>query len=182
MAASRQGQNQGSASVGYASLPYDPFTSLIGGNGDIRVLPTSALPLRGQSGATIQQTEKTYGLMMHFSNSLGVSCTFCHNSRNFHVWNEGPAQRGVAWYGIRMTRELNQDYLDPLQPVYPAQRLGPRGDAPKVNCSTCHQGIPKPLYGVAMAQDYPALGVASEMAEAPAASEAAADSNESTME
>lgn len=51
------------------------------------MLPAAALPVRGQSGATIQQTEQTYGLMMHFSNSLGVNCTFCHNSRNFHVWD-----------------------------------------------------------------------------------------------
>lgn len=166
MAASRRGQNLGSASVGYASLPYDPFTSLIGGDDEIRVLPAAALPLRGQSGATIQQTEQTYGLMMHFSNSLGVNCTFCHNSRNFHVWDQSPPQRDVAWYGIRMARTLNREYLDPLQPVYPEHRLGPRGDAPKLNCSTCHQGIPKPLYGAAMVQDYPSLGAAPEMDEA----------------
>ena len=28
---------------------------------------------------SIKQTEWTYGLMMHFSQSLGVNCTFCHN-------------------------------------------------------------------------------------------------------
>lgn len=62
-----------------------------------------------------------------------------------------------------MARALNQEYLDPLQPVYPEHRLGPRGDAPKLNCSTCHQGIPKPLYGAAMVQDHPSLGAAPEM-------------------
>ena len=57
-----------------------------------------------------------------------------------------------------MVRTLNADYLTPLQPVYPDYRLGPDfGDAPKGNCETCHQGVNKPLYGAAMAQDYPSL-------------------------
>jgi photosynthetic reaction center cytochrome c subunit len=35
--------------------------------------------------------------------------------------------------------------------------LGPGGDVAKVNCSTCHQGVNKPLNGAAMAKDFPAL-------------------------
>jgi photosynthetic reaction center cytochrome c subunit len=31
------------------------------------------------------------------------------------------------------------------------------GDAPKVQCQTCHQGVYKPLYGAKMAKDYPAI-------------------------
>ncbi|MGA0927264.1 MAG: photosynthetic reaction center cytochrome c subunit family protein, partial [Burkholderiaceae bacterium] len=31
------------------------------------------------------------------------------------------------------------------------------GDVAKVNCSTCHQGAFKPLYGAEMAKHYPEL-------------------------
>ncbi len=170
MAARRQGQNMAAAAVGSTSLPYDPFTELLGQDGEIRVLPPTALPYTDRAGASIQKTEQTYALMMHFSNSLNVNCTFCHNTRNFHVWEQSPPQRVTAWHGIRMSRELNAEYLEPLTPVYPPHRLGPRGDAAKLNCSTCHQGVNKPLLGVSMLQDYPELAAASQPAveEAPA--------------
>lgn len=158
MAADRQGMNLAAASVGSSALPYDPFTELLGKeNGNIRVLPPTALPYTDRQGASIRQTYDTYGLMMHFSNSLGVNCVFCHNSRNFHVWEESPPARTTAWYGIRMVRDANVNYIEPLTDVHPAQRLGPRGDIAKLNCSTCHQGVSKPLYGVSMLGDYPAL-------------------------
>ena len=64
----------------------------------------------------------------------------------------------TAWHGIRMVRDLNTDYLDPLQGRVPAKRLGPLGDGPKLNCATCHQGVNKPLLGVSLAKDYPELG------------------------
>jgi photosynthetic reaction center cytochrome c subunit len=56
-----------------------------------------------------------------------------------------------------MVRELNGSYLGPLASVFPAQRLGPHGDGPKVGCVTCHQGAFKPLFGAPMAKDFPAL-------------------------
>jgi photosynthetic reaction center cytochrome c subunit len=56
-----------------------------------------------------------------------------------------------------MARSLNNEYLEPLTPVYPANRLGPSGDAPKLNCATCHQGVNKPLYGVSMLANYSEL-------------------------
>ena len=37
MAASRMGQNLASPQVGLTSLPYDPFTDLLGKDGNIRV-------------------------------------------------------------------------------------------------------------------------------------------------
>jgi photosynthetic reaction center cytochrome c subunit len=36
-------------------------------------------------------------------------------------------------------------------------RLGAMGDAPKAQCSTCHNGVYKPLYAAQMAKHYPAL-------------------------
>jgi photosynthetic reaction center cytochrome c subunit len=156
MAASRAGQNLASAAVGYASLPSDPFTPFLLGEEEIRIIPTTVLP-EGSNPRNIMDTEWTYSLMFHFSESLGVNCTFCHNSRSFFSWDGSPPQRVAAWHGIRMMRELNQDYLDPLQSVYPDIRLGPAGDAPKANCQTCHQGVNKPLNGAAMLQHYPEL-------------------------
>ena len=118
---------------------------------------------------SIKQAEWTYALMMHFSNALGVNCTYCHNSRAFGDWTQSSPQRTTAWYGIRMVRDLNVDYLTPLTGVFPAYRLGQAGDAPKVNCTTCHQGIYKPLYGVSMVQNFPELTHSTVLAASPAA-------------
>jgi photosynthetic reaction center cytochrome c subunit len=95
--------------------------------------------------------------MMHFADSLGVNCTFCHNTHNFATWDGSPPTRAAAWHGIRMVRALNNDYLEPLGPTYPKTSLGAAGDAPKAYCATCHKGLAKPLYGAAMAKDYPEL-------------------------
>ena len=57
-----------------------------------------------------------------------------------------------------MTRALNISDLGPLKAILPAQRLGPLGDAPKLNGMTCHQGVNKPLLGVSLAKDHPELG------------------------
>ncbi|MCU0968879.1 MAG: photosynthetic reaction center cytochrome PufC [Rubrivivax sp.] len=149
-------QNQPAPSVGLATLPYDPFTQFLASDPKpIRLISDTALP--AGSRKSIQQTEYTYSLMVHMSTSLGVNCTYCHNSRSFAEWNQAPPQRATAWHGIRMARNLNDEYLTPLTPVFPAQRLGPTGDVAKVNCSTCHQGAYKPLYGAQMAKDYPEL-------------------------
>jgi len=107
--------------------------------------------------SSVKQTEWTYALMMSQSRSLGVNCTYCHNSRQFASWKEAPPARVTAYHGILMLRDVNQNYLSPLQPVYPAVRLGAQGDAPKAQCVTCHNGAYKPLYGAQMVKDYPAL-------------------------
>jgi hypothetical protein len=55
-----------------------------------------------------------------------------------------------------MVRDLNQIYPFPLQSVFPPNRLGPAlGDAPKVNCATCRNGVYEPLFGVRMAKNFP---------------------------
>ena len=41
--------------------------------------------------------------------------------------------------------------------MFPAYRKGPHGDPYKVNCTTCHQGVSKPLGGVSMLDQAPAL-------------------------
>jgi photosynthetic reaction center cytochrome c subunit len=156
-AASRNGQNLASQVVGYSSLPYDPFTTLFAPDAKIRVVASTALP--GNTGGSIKDTEKTYGLMMHMSQGLGVNCTFCHNSRQFSSWEESRPQRVTAWHGIKMVSHLNTNYLEPLGSVFPANRKGPQGDVLKVNCQTCHNGVNKPLNGFSMAKEYPELSL-----------------------
>lgn len=157
LAADRAGQNlAGPADVGYTSMAADPFSALLTSKdaNNIRVLDTTAF---ADGGATIQATELTYNLMNHMSGALGVNCTYCHNSNNFGSWSGSRPQRVTAYHGIQMVKALNQDYLIPLGPEYPENRLGPLGDAPKAYCSTCHAGLPKPLGGAAMAEAYPAI-------------------------
>lgn len=149
------GQNIPEPAVAYATLPSDPFTPFLVEDNNIRVIGDQALP--HGNNRSIKQAEWTYALMMHMSDSLGVNCTYCHNSRAFTSWEESPPARATAWYGIRMVRELNNQYLIPLQSTYPDYRLGPLGDAPKANCATCHNGVYKPLFGANMLADYPGL-------------------------
>lgn len=107
--------------------------------------------------SSVKQTEWIWATMINMSNGLGVNCTFCHNSRQFASWEQSPPQRVTAYAGLQMIRQINTEYLAPLAPVYHPSRLGPMGDAPKAQCSTCHNGVYKPLYGFPMARHYPAL-------------------------
>jgi photosynthetic reaction center cytochrome c subunit len=152
------GKNHPTAVAGGSSLPFDPFTPFLEHDEDIRVVSQTALPTTDHQ--SIKQTEWTYALMMNFSQSLGVNCTYCHNSRSFTDWDQSTPQRATAWYGIRMVRDLNTTYLDPLHGTFPTARLGVEGDSPKVNCATCHNGIYKPLFGVGMAKGFPELTAA----------------------
>lgn len=154
--ANRTGQNSPSMQVGLTSLPNDPFSSFIGGSDEIRVVPATALP-QGVYPSMMKQTEATYGLMMHISQALGVNCTYCHNSRSFLSWEMSTPQRTTAYAGIQMVRALNNNYLESIAGILPADRMGPAGDVPKVNCTTCHQGAYKPLYGANMVAGHPAM-------------------------
>ena len=124
---------------------------------NVRIQATKALPLNS-NGASYQDAENTYSLMIAMSRGLGVNCVFCHNSRAFFSWEESLPQRVTAWHGMQMVRDVNLAYLEPLKDVLPANRLGKLGDAPKANCMTCHQGVNKPLLGVSLAKDWPVLG------------------------
>ena len=150
-----QQNTPGVKNVGYASLPYDPLSPFL--NADNAVSVQGLTPLAGSNRHSIKQAEWTYSLMMYISSSLGVNCTYCHVTRAFGRWEQSTPQRVTAWYGIRMARDLNGAYLNPLKPVFPAHRLGPEGDAPKIGCDTCHKGAYKPLFGVSMLGDYPEL-------------------------
>ena len=158
MAGFRAGQNE--PGIASASLPGDPFTRYLLGDQDIRKIGLGALPPPEGPQIGTKATEYTYSLMNHMSEGLGVNCTFCHNSRQFQGWEGAPPQRMSAWYGIRMARELNVDYLEPLGPEYPEHRLGELGDAPKANCATCHLGLNLPLNRAPAYDEFPSLGPA----------------------
>jgi photosynthetic reaction center cytochrome c subunit len=153
MAETQTGKNLPNIAAGYTDLPYDPFTPFLEQANNIRVEGHAALA--GGNPSSIKQTEWTYALMMHFSQSLGVNCTYCHSTRQFADWTQSSPQRVTAWYGIRMLRDLNNNYLDPLHTVFPVARLGPEGDSPKADCATCHQGVYKPLFGVSPLVGFP---------------------------
>ncbi len=137
------------------ALPADPLSDYLLGDKDIRVVGKTAL----QSGNThsIAQAKSTYSMMMVMAESLGVNCTYCHNTQSFTSWELSPPTRVTAWYGIRMARDLNNAYMGQVAEMLPAERLGPAGDGPKVYCATCHIGTSKPLRGASMIQAYPEL-------------------------
>lgn len=155
----KRGQNTaGVQDVGNAALPYDPLSTYLNTAApEIRVQSTQALPAGMGSGPSVRQAEATYSLMIYMSQSLGVNCTYCHNTRALANWTESTPQRATAWHGIRMVRKLNVDYLNPIAALLPAHRLSAGGDGPKVGCQTCHKGVFKPLLGVTMLNDYPEL-------------------------
>ena len=152
----KRGQNTPLQTVAYASLPSDPFSAFLRDNQEIKLAGKTALRTPANL-ATTKSAEHTYGLMMHMSQGLGVNCSYCHNAGNFASWSLSRPQRGTAWYGIRMVRNINNDYIESLAGIFPASRKGPLGDPYKVNCTTCHQGQAKPMNGYAMLKDYPAL-------------------------
>jgi photosynthetic reaction center cytochrome c subunit len=153
----------GRTTIVNSSLPYDPYSPYLLGAEPIRVNGTTALPSGNR--ASIKQAEWSYSLMVHMSDALGVNCTYCHNSRAFGEWEQSRPQRTVAWYGIRMARQLNNQYLVPLTGEFPKHRLGPLGDVAKVNCQTCHQGVYKPYFGGYGAAEYPELKIRAKAAE-----------------
>lgn len=159
IAGNKHGQNNPIAATGYSSLPEASVARyLIGGDDmpeEIRVASTQSRT--DDPGITTMETEQTYALMFHLSSSLGVNCTYCHNTQSFGDWSISPQTRATAWHGIRMVRDINGEYITPLTSVFPDNRLGVMGDPYKVNCTTCHQGQNKPMGGMSMIGDYPAL-------------------------
>lgn len=149
-----------SASAGYSSLSADPFTAyFLDEPQPIRVADEDMIV--PDKGASIAMTEHTYALMMHMSTSLGVNCSYCHNSRAFAEWNQSNPMRATAWFGLQMVPDINASYILPTADWLPENRKGPTGQPFSVNCTTCHQGVNKPLNGMPMAENWPYLQTAS---------------------
>jgi photosynthetic reaction center cytochrome c subunit len=88
------------------------------------------------------------------------------HAQSFKSW-EGPPQRTTAWHGIRMARDLNNDYMVPLTGASRPDAWARRATWPRSTAPPATKAQYKPLYGAQMAKDYPALM-------APAAAAAAA--------
>ena len=127
----------------------------------LAVQATMALP--DSKGKPIQDAEKTFGLMISMSQSLGVNCTFCHNTRAFYDGAQVTPQWGTASLGIAMVQELNNEYLISLEGLLPPERMGPTGDAPKAACATCHKGYQRPMQGRNVIGDWPELATSGEI-------------------
>ena len=152
------GQNTPDARVAFASLPHNGFGKYLLGSSSMnaRVNNAGIHPSPDHKVST-KEAESVYGFMMHMSSSLGVNCTYCHNSGSFQSWNMSQPQRALAWHAIRMVRNANEEYVQPLAGVLPADQKGPNGDPYKINCATCHNGINKPMNGVSMRAENPVL-------------------------
>lgn len=154
-------QNRATSLSQYTSLPSDALEKYLLEDNPINVhsLESRVAGVPGVGDyASIQHTERTYSLMNYVSNSLGVNCVFCHNSRAFYDAAEVTPQWATESLGITMVQEMNNDYLVPLRDVYPENRLGPvYADAPKAACKTCHKGYQQPMQGLNAIADWPEL-------------------------
>lgn len=158
-------QNRVTLQSGYSSLPSDALEKYLldGENIKVHDLESRVAGIPGQDDYPgIQQAERTYSLMNYVSNSLGVNCVFCHNSRAFYDGSQVTPQWGTEILGIEMVLELNNTYLVPLEGLLPEERLGPvYADAPKAACKTCHKGYQQPLQGTNVIGDWPELATTS---------------------
>ncbi len=154
-------QNRVTMQSQYTSLPSDALEKYLldGERIGVHDLESRVAGVPGEDGYPgIQQAERTYALMNYVSNSLGVNCVFCHNTRAFYDGSQVTPQWATESLGIQMVLELNNDYLVPLQSMYPEDRLGPvHEDAPKLACKTCHKGYQQPLQGTNVIEDWPEL-------------------------
>ncbi len=154
-------QNRATIRSQYTSLPVDALETYLL---EYNVIAVHNLESRVSEDLTdpdvpaIQDAERTYALMNYVSNSLGVNCVFCHNSRAFYDGGQVTPQWATASLGIAMVQDLNNTYLVPLRDTYPPERLGPiHADAPKAACKTCHKGYQQPLQGTNVIGDWPEL-------------------------
>ena len=131
---------------------------------------TTALPTN--TIGSFDETKRIYEMMMQMSDGIGVNCGFCHNSRAFESWDESTPYRWVGYDALRLTRDINKNFMLALAqaipqtrqlsdetrlPVLPARQQGVQGGNGLVICSTCHYGLTKPLNGANVQQSYPAL-------------------------
>ncbi|MGJ8603629.1 MAG: photosynthetic reaction center cytochrome PufC [Marivita sp.] len=154
-------QNRVTVQSQYTSLPSDALETFLLDYGRISVhnLEAHVAEYPHEEGVTTwQDTERTFSLMNYVSNSLGVNCVFCHNTRAFYDPEQVTPQWSTEMLGISMVQEINNDWLVPLEGLLPPERLGPVfADAPKAACKTCHKGYQQPLQGLNVIAEWPEL-------------------------
>ena len=152
-------QNRATALSQSTSLPSDALYQYLVEGGQITVhdLESRVSGSPADGIPSIQDTERTFSLMNYFANSLGVNCTFCHNTRAFYDVGQVTPQWATASLGIAMVLELNDLWILPIAGILPPERLGPLGDGPKLACNTCHKGAARPLGGTNVIGNWPEL-------------------------
>ncbi len=118
------------------------------------------------------EAKRIYEMMMQMSDGIGANCGLCHNSRAFNDWSQSSPYRWIGFAALRLTRDLNRNFLAPMAalipesrtligetriPALPERMTGAQIGNGLVNCATCHQGILKPMNGANMVHDYPGL-------------------------
>ena len=85
--------------------------------------------------------EDLHKIMDQFNQSLGVRCNYCHaqkdTSRHLDFASDSNHVKDGARYMMRMTMQINKDYLQVKQPLIGDSTL-------VVTCYTCHRGSPFP--------------------------------------
>ena len=73
---------------------------------------------------TIKDAEYTYALMMNWSSSLGVNCTFCHSSRAFQNWESStPNYEKILRVGLKGILEEVRQRQVKLEEQYMAETM-----------------------------------------------------------
>ncbi len=151
-------QNQATQMNYSTALPVDAMqTYLLEAEQLVGVNGAESRNTTGEPGASIYHTYQTFSLMQHFANSLGVNCTYCHNTRSIADPAGFTAQWGSAQIGRAMTQDINTTWITADAELLPPERLGPLGDPAKVNCTTCHYGAPQTFNGASAVADWPEL-------------------------
>jgi photosynthetic reaction center cytochrome c subunit len=136
----------------------------------ISVQSITALPSHTVASQIV--AKRVYEMMMQMSDGIGVNCGFCHNSRVLQSWAQSSPYRWNGYSGIKLTQDLNRNYLlrlaglvpqdraiidETALPVLPARDVNPQRGNGLIVCATCHYARPAPLGGAAMLKDYPGL-------------------------
>ena len=180
------GQNHPHPQINYASLPEDPFSLYLLEDNNARVVSDTALPTGNPKNIKDTEHTYAMMIHMSQGLGVNCTyCHNSRSVAEWNRAPEGPdadygkrpdalygsqnrPQRATAWYGIQMAKDANNEWMAPLASVIPSDpsewmgnnlgpRLGPLGDVGKINCTTCHNNVYKPLYGAKMLKDHPEL-------------------------
>lgn len=141
----------------YTSLPVDAVEKYLLDGESIKVHSLESRVPTLEGDPTWQNAERTFSLMNHQSNALNVNCVYCHNSRAFYDPTQVTPQWSITTLAQQMAIDVNQTFFEPRAEYLPAEKLGPMGDAGKMNCATCHNGVVSPLNGTDMIGAWPEL-------------------------
>ncbi len=154
-------QNYATPMTVATTLPQDALQKFLVEGKSIKVHDLEARVVNKPGDPLTRDAERTFALMNYVANSIGVNCTFCHNTRAFYDAAEVTPQWSTALLGFEMLNEVNNKYLIPLQTFVPKDRLGPKhADPAKAACGTCHKGASRPMQGTDMISDWPELAAA----------------------